>query len=141
MVARNRTALVPHRRGLFWPRWQVLPMIGGCRFQPDAALSRNRLVRPARTGRRRFPSAGISDQTMAEQTRVTGLVTTARNSVGCRWLAGGGNPGPLLPSRGTAAVRSAGNARPRNFHARAWMTSRLTATADSSPSAPIHSGR
>jgi hypothetical protein len=37
---------------------------------------------------------GITDQTMAEQTRVTGLVKTAVNSVGCQWLAGGGILGP-----------------------------------------------
>ena len=37
---------------------------------------------------------GVSDQTMAEQTRVTGLVKTAVNSVGCQWLAGGGILGP-----------------------------------------------
>jgi hypothetical protein len=37
---------------------------------------------------------GVSDQTVAEQTRVTGLVNTAKNSVGCQWLAGGGITGP-----------------------------------------------
>lgn len=42
-----------------------------------------------------FPECGgISDQTMAEQTRVTGLVKTAVNSAGCQWLAGGGILGP-----------------------------------------------
>ncbi|OBK70998.1 hypothetical protein A5651_20095 [Mycobacterium sp. 1274761.0] len=42
-----------------------------------------------------FPQCGgISDQTVAELTRVTGLVNTARNSVGCQWLAGGGILGP-----------------------------------------------
>ena len=42
-----------------------------------------------------FPECGgISDQTLAEQTRVTGLVNTARNSVGCQWLQGGGILGP-----------------------------------------------
>jgi hypothetical protein len=42
-----------------------------------------------------FPECGgISDQTIAEQTRVTGLVNTARTSVGCQWLAGGGILGP-----------------------------------------------
>lgn len=42
-----------------------------------------------------FPECGgISDQTIAEQTRVTGLVNTAKNSVGCQWLAGGGILGP-----------------------------------------------
>ena len=37
---------------------------------------------------------GVSDQTIAEQTRVTGLAKTAVNSVGCQWLAGGGILGP-----------------------------------------------
>ena len=37
---------------------------------------------------------GITDQVVAEQTRVTGLVKTAVNSVGCQWLAGGGILGP-----------------------------------------------
>ena len=42
-----------------------------------------------------FPQCGgVSDETMAEQTRVPGLVNTARNSVGCQWLAGGGILGP-----------------------------------------------
>jgi hypothetical protein len=42
-----------------------------------------------------FPECGgLSDQTLAEQTRVTGLVNTARNSVGCQWLQGGGILGP-----------------------------------------------
>jgi Protein of unknown function (DUF3558) len=42
-----------------------------------------------------FPECGgVSDQTMAEQTRVTGLVNTAKTSVGCQWLQGGGILGP-----------------------------------------------
>jgi len=42
-----------------------------------------------------FPECGgVSDQTIAEQTRVSGLVKTAVNSVGCQWLAGGGILGP-----------------------------------------------
>ena len=42
-----------------------------------------------------FPQCGgISDQTMAEQSRMPGLVNTAKNSVGCQWLAGGGILGP-----------------------------------------------
>lgn len=42
-----------------------------------------------------FPQCGgISDQTVTELTRVTGLVNTAQNSVGCQWLAGGGISGP-----------------------------------------------
>src|SRR5208283_6156761 len=42
-----------------------------------------------------FPQCGgISDQAVAELTKVTGLINTARNSVGCQWLAGGGILGP-----------------------------------------------
>jgi Protein of unknown function (DUF3558) len=42
-----------------------------------------------------FPECGgVSDQTVSQLTRVTGLVNTARNSVGCQWLAGGGILGP-----------------------------------------------
>ena len=42
-----------------------------------------------------FPECGgVTDQMLAEQTRVTGLVNTARNSVGCQWLQGGGILGP-----------------------------------------------
>ncbi len=42
-----------------------------------------------------FPECGgVTDQTLAQQTRVTGLVNTARNSVGCQWLQGGGILGP-----------------------------------------------
>jgi hypothetical protein len=42
-----------------------------------------------------FPECGgVSDQVLAEQTRVTGLVNTAKTSVGCQWLQGGGILGP-----------------------------------------------
>ncbi len=42
-----------------------------------------------------FPECGgISDEVMAEQTRVSGLVRTAVTSAGCQWLAGGGILGP-----------------------------------------------
>lgn len=42
-----------------------------------------------------FPECGgVTDQIMAAQTRVNGLVKTAVNSVGCQWLAGGGILGP-----------------------------------------------
>lgn len=42
-----------------------------------------------------FPECGgISDQTVEQLTQVTGLVNTAKNSVGCQWLAGGGITGP-----------------------------------------------
>ncbi len=42
-----------------------------------------------------FPECGgVTDETIADQTRVPGLVNTAKNSVGCQWLAGGGILGP-----------------------------------------------
>ena len=50
--------------------------------------------RTSRTGRSSRNAAAISDQTLGELTRVPGLVNTARNSVGCQWLVGGGILGP-----------------------------------------------
>jgi len=42
-----------------------------------------------------FPECGgISDQTVAQLTKINGLVNTARTSVGCQWLLGGGILGP-----------------------------------------------
>ena len=42
-----------------------------------------------------FPQCGgVSDETVTKLTQVTGLVNTAKNSVGCQWLAGGGILGP-----------------------------------------------
>nr|WP_237572289.1 DUF3558 domain-containing protein [Mycolicibacterium lacusdiani] len=42
-----------------------------------------------------FPECGgVTDQTMGELTQVPGLVNTAKTSVGCQWLAGGGVLGP-----------------------------------------------
>jgi hypothetical protein len=42
-----------------------------------------------------FPQCGgISDETVTQQTKISGLVNTAKNSVGCQWLAGGGIMGP-----------------------------------------------
>jgi Protein of unknown function (DUF3558) len=41
------------------------------------------------------PGATTSnDQTVTELTKVSGLTNTAKNSVGCQWLAGGGILGP-----------------------------------------------
>jgi len=42
-----------------------------------------------------FPECGgISDQEVISQTRVPGLVNTAKNSAGCQWLSGGSILGP-----------------------------------------------
>ncbi|GAB7143332.1 DUF3558 domain-containing protein [Mycobacterium riyadhense] len=44
-----------------------------------------------------FPECGgISDQTVGQLTGVSGLVVTARNSVGCQWLVAGAIIGPWI---------------------------------------------
>jgi hypothetical protein len=44
-----------------------------------------------------FPQCGgVSDQAVAELTRVSGLVNTAQNSVGCQWLVHGSIHGPYF---------------------------------------------
>ena len=76
----------------------VLLMVQRARFrlrqEPVAGL----VGRPVRVRRHHGPffpqCGGITDQTVAQLTQVTGLVNTAQNSVGCQWLAGGGILGP-----------------------------------------------
>ena len=42
-----------------------------------------------------FPECGgVSDETVGQLTQVSGLVATAKNSVGCQWLVNGGIVGP-----------------------------------------------
>ncbi|ORA14603.1 hypothetical protein BST16_11860 [Mycobacterium asiaticum DSM 44297] len=42
-----------------------------------------------------FPQCGgVTDEAVTQLTKITGLVNTAKNSVGCQWLAGGGISGP-----------------------------------------------
>ncbi|GFG80808.1 putative lipoprotein LprB [Mycobacterium paragordonae] len=42
-----------------------------------------------------FPQCGgVTDETVTQLTKISGLVNTAKNSVGCQWLAGGGISGP-----------------------------------------------
>ena len=76
----------------------VIPVIAGC---SDSGEGPSPDAPPGPTAAQGvkhgpfFPECGgISDQAMAEQTRITGLVNTAKNSVGCQWLAGGGILGP-----------------------------------------------
>jgi len=79
----------------------VVPVLGACSGssseQPQSAGQQQDSPGPGKEGKHgpMFPECGgISDQTMAEQTGVSGLVKTAVNSVGCQWLAGGGILGP-----------------------------------------------
>jgi len=79
----------------------VVPVLGACSGssseQPQSAGQQQDSPGPGKEGKHgpMFPECGgISDETMAEQTGVSGLVKTAVNSVGCQWLAGGGILGP-----------------------------------------------
>ena len=76
----------------------VIPALAGCSGSGD-----NKSGAPTSSGSGgaegkhgpMFPQCGgINDQTVAELTKVNGLLNTARNSVGCQWLAGGGILGP-----------------------------------------------
>lgn len=78
----------------------AMPLVAGCSDssseQPGAAPT-SESGTAAKDGNHgpSFPQCGgVSDQTVTELTRVTGLVNTAQNSVGCQWLAGGGIMGP-----------------------------------------------
>jgi hypothetical protein len=79
----------------------VVPVLGAC-SSPNADQAQSTQEQPDSPGPGKdgkhgpmFGECGdVSDQTMAEQTGVTGLVKTAVNSVGCQWLAGGGIVGP-----------------------------------------------
>lgn len=77
----------------------MIPLFAACSTSSDQPTGPD--VRasnaPAADGKHgpMFPECGgITDAILAHQTRVTGLVNTARNSVGCQWLAGGGILGP-----------------------------------------------
>lgn len=75
----------------------VLPMVAGCSQPGPDHTEPGPVTTPAAAATHGplFPQCGgISDQTMAELTRVSGLVNTAQNSAGCQWLAGGGILGP-----------------------------------------------
>ncbi len=78
----------------------MIPLIAGCSGSGSGESPAGGPSAPAPTsadGRHgpSFPQCGgVSDETVANLTRVSGLVNTAQNSVGCQWLAGGGILGP-----------------------------------------------
>jgi hypothetical protein len=76
----------------------VIPLFAACSSSqpssPDVPQSSGPAT-PNATHGPFFPQCGgISDQVMGQQTHIPGLLNTARNSVGCQWLAGGGIIGP-----------------------------------------------
>jgi hypothetical protein len=77
----------------------LLPALAACSNNPSAPNNNPQSSAPPSQANAThgpfFPECGgISDQTVSQLTRVTGLVNTARNSVGCQWLVGGGIVGP-----------------------------------------------
>ncbi|MGZ6779896.1 MAG: DUF3558 domain-containing protein, partial [Mycobacterium sp.] len=76
----------------------LIPVLAACSSGSDSTSPNAPSNAPSAQGVTHGPffpqCGGISDQAIAEQTRVPGLVNTAKNSVGCQWLAGGGILGP-----------------------------------------------
>lgn len=77
----------------------VLPVVAACSSGPEnpgsPSVPPSTESAPAAQHGPDFPECGgITDQTISQLTEVPGLVNTARTSVGCQWLAGGGIVGP-----------------------------------------------
>jgi hypothetical protein len=76
----------------------LVPVLAACSSGGDSPSPDNPSGPPAAQGVKHGPffpqCGGVTDETIAQQTRVSGLVNTAKNSVGCQWLAGGGILGP-----------------------------------------------
>ncbi|ANW66164.1 hypothetical protein BCA37_23645 [Mycobacterium sp. djl-10] len=77
----------------------VLPLLAGCSEEQSPSESSPAPSAPQEQGSAAhgpiFPQCGgISDETIQELTRVSGLKNTATNSVGCQWLQNGGIIGP-----------------------------------------------
>lgn len=76
----------------------VLPLLAGCSDEtPSEPQSGGTSAPPSADASHgpMFPQCGgISDETVQELTRVSGLVNTATNSTGCQWLVDGGIVGP-----------------------------------------------
>ena len=77
----------------------LVPGLGACsQADVDQQQSAQQQDSPSAAAGKHGPMfaecGGVSDEVLAEQTRVSGLVKTAANSVGCQWLVGGGILGP-----------------------------------------------
>lgn len=76
----------------------VIPMLAGCSDSGSTEASSGESSATKTEQGSHGPSfpqcGGISDETVTNLTRVSGLVNTAQNSVGCQWLARGGIMGP-----------------------------------------------
>jgi Protein of unknown function (DUF3558) len=93
-VRRNVTALAAAASALTI----LIPTVAGCSGSGDHNPGASSPSGPGSGEGHHGPffpiCGGVSDQTVIEQTKFSGLVNTAKNSVGCQWLAGGGISGP-----------------------------------------------
>ncbi|MDT5349144.1 MAG: hypothetical protein QOH91_2431 [Mycobacterium sp.] len=93
-MRRNVTALAAAASALAI----LIPTIAGCSGSGDDKSGGSTASTPGGAEGKHGPffpqCGGISDQAVAELTKVSGLMNTAKNSVGCQWLAGGGITGP-----------------------------------------------
>jgi hypothetical protein len=77
----------------------VIPLVAACSGSSDQPSGPDGSSAPAPAADAKhgamFPECGgITDETMAQLTKVNGLVNTSKTSVGCQWLLGGGILGP-----------------------------------------------
>jgi hypothetical protein len=76
----------------------VIPTVAGCSGSGDNKPGATNPSTPGNADGHHGPMfpqcGGISDQSVSDLTKANGLINTARNSVGCQWLAGGGILGP-----------------------------------------------
>ena len=77
----------------------VIPLVAACSGSSDQPTGPDGSTAPAPAADAKhgamFPECGgITDESMAQLTKVNGLVNTSKTSVGCQWLLGGGILGP-----------------------------------------------
>jgi hypothetical protein len=76
----------------------LLPGVAGCSDSGDNKPGATPPGAPGSGGGHHGPMfpvcGGVGDQAVSDLTKMSGLINTARNSVGCQWLAGGGILGP-----------------------------------------------
>ncbi|MCV7061795.1 DUF3558 domain-containing protein [Mycolicibacterium vaccae] len=86
------------RRGLAVAAVAILPVVAGCSDsepQGPTVPSSEAPVQETVSHGPFFPECGgVSDEEITKQTKVPGLVNTAKTSVGCQWLSGGSILGP-----------------------------------------------
>jgi hypothetical protein len=76
----------------------VVALVAGCDEDSGPTPGKQPPAPPAKQQAKHGPffpeCGGVSDQTVTQQTKIPGLVNTARNSAGCQWLLDGGIVGP-----------------------------------------------